>query len=158
MKVLVLGATGMMGHMAVRVLGQSHEVLGACRSYWSADAPLAKFLPEKSWIGGVDCFRWDSVVAAMDKSRPDVVFNCIGVVKQLDEAHNPIPCLEINAMFPNRLAALCSLAGCKLIHLSTDCVFSGQKGMYTEDDNPDPVDTASIRDAISRIRNEAHPA
>ena len=140
MKILVLGATGMMGHMAVRVLSENHDLVGACRSRWNANAHLARFLPEESWIGGVDCFRWDSIVAALENCRPDVVFKCIGVVKQLDEAKNPVPCIEINSLFPNRLSALCGLAGCKLVHMSTDCVFSGLKGMYTEDDNPDPVD------------------
>ena len=82
----------------------------------------------------------DSILAALAQIKPDAVFNCLGIVKQLDEAKNPLLSIETNSLFPHRLALACGLANAKLIHLSTDCVFSGRKGNYSETDIPDPVD------------------
>jgi dTDP-4-dehydrorhamnose reductase len=102
--------------------------------------PLASFLDREHWLEGVETARIDTVAAAISRSRPDVVFNCIGIVKQLAEAHDAILSLEVNALFPHRLATLCDVADARLVHLSTDCVFSGDRGSYLESDNPDPVD------------------
>ena len=90
--------------------------------------------------GGVDALDLDSVARAMDQTKPDAVVNCIGIVKQRDEAKAAIPSIRVNALFPHQLADLCQAQGARLIHLSTDCVFSGNRGHYTEDDLPDPVD------------------
>jgi dTDP-4-dehydrorhamnose reductase len=79
-------------------------------------------------------------VRAIAAVKPDVVVNCIGIVKQLDAAHDPVPSISVNALFPHRLAALVQAADARLLHVSTDCVFSGRGGGYTEADEPDPVD------------------
>ncbi|MCX7717160.1 MAG: SDR family oxidoreductase [Candidatus Sumerlaeaceae bacterium] len=140
MRILVLGAGGMMGHMACRVLAPRHEVYGTARQAYHSATPLARFLPADRWISGVDAFRFDTVLTALATVRPHAVINCIGVVKQLKEAKDPLVSIECNALLPHRLATACAAAGAKLVHLSTDCVFSGRRGMYTEDDIPDPVD------------------
>ena len=140
MRILVLGATGMMGHMACRVLAADHDVFGATRARPDPDAALARFLPTERWIGDVDVHRWDTVVAAMERVKPTVVLNCVGLVKQLAEAEDPIACIEVNALLPHRLALLAELMGAKFVHLSTDCVFSGRRGNYKDDDVPDPMD------------------
>jgi dTDP-4-dehydrorhamnose reductase len=88
----------------------------------------------------VDARQFETVVAALGQVRPDVVINCLGIIKQLKAAKDPIPSLEVNALFPHRLAELCAVGGARLLHFSTDCVFSGEKGAYTEEDRPDPVD------------------
>jgi dTDP-4-dehydrorhamnose reductase len=139
-RVLVLGAGGMLGHMLCRVLGERHDVLGTTRGSHLEGTPLERFLPTDRWVPGVDARQIDSVVAALAMVRPDAVVNCIGIVKQLAEAQDPIRCIECNALFPHRLAALCRAVGARMIHLSTDCVFSGRRGNYTERDIPDPVD------------------
>jgi dTDP-4-dehydrorhamnose reductase len=72
--------------------------------------------------------------------QPDVVINCIGVVKQQGAAKDPVTCLNINSLFPHRLGRLCQATRSRLIHVSTDCVFSGRKGNYTEQDFPDADD------------------
>lgn len=140
MRILILGASGMMGHMAARVLGERHDVYGTTRSIARRDAPLAHFLPGDHWIGGVDSARMDTIAAALAKVRPDAVLNCIGIVKQLAEAKDPLLSLEVNSVLPHRLSLLCQAAGARLVHMSTDCVFSGHKGAYSLDDVPDPVD------------------
>ncbi len=140
MRVLVLGADGMMGHMACRVLAAEHEVFGTTRRPVDPTDPLAQFLPRDRWAGGVEASRIETVEDALARLRPDAVFNCVGIVKQLAEANDAILSIECNALFPHRLASLCSAAGARLLHMSTDCVFSGSRGSYTEKDNPDPVD------------------
>lgn len=77
---------------------------------------------------------------ALELAGPAVVVNCIGIVKQIDAAKDPLPSIETNALFPHRLARLCEDAGARLIHVSTDCVFSGRTGDYSESDVPDPPD------------------
>lgn len=85
-------------------------------------------------LGGVNVFDFDTLVRAFAQVRPQIVVNCIGVIKQLPAAQDPLISLTVNALFPHRLAHLCQAAGIRLIHFSTDCVFSGRKGMYTEED------------------------
>jgi dTDP-4-dehydrorhamnose reductase len=91
-------------------------------------------------ILGVQAEQFDTVVRALASVRPDVVVNCLGVVKQRGEAKDPIVSLTVNSLFPHRLAALCAVAGARLIHISTDCVFAGRKGGYRESDEPDAAD------------------
>jgi dTDP-4-dehydrorhamnose reductase len=95
--------------------------------------------PERT-IAGVDAIDFDSVARAIADVKPDVVINCIGIIKQLKVAKDPIVSLSINSLYPHRLAILCRAAGARMIHISTDCVFSGRKGLYTEDDVSDAED------------------
>ncbi len=140
MKVLILGGQGMLGHKVFQVLSRHQETFATFRQ---ADGPWTQFpmYQDKSrTFSGVDTWQFDSVVQVLGQVRPSIVINCIGIIKQLKAAHDPVPSLEINALFPHRLARLCQVANARLIHISTDCVFSGQQGNYTEDDMPDPVD------------------
>ena len=89
---------------------------------------------------GVDVESLDSLVAAVGAAAPEVVVNCIGLVKQLPDASNPLHAVPINTLLPHRLAALCRAARARLVHVSTDCVFSGSRGHYAESDFPDAED------------------
>lgn len=91
-------------------------------------------------IAGVDVENHDSLVRAFVAVRPDVVVNCVGLVKQLADANDPLLAIPINTLLPHRLAALCQATAARLIHISTDCVFSGAKGNYFETDFPDAYD------------------
>ncbi len=130
----------MMGHMAARVFGERHEVFGTIRDDLPTDSALARFLPSDHWIRDVDADNLASVQRALEEAEPDAVLNCIGIIKQAPEATDAILSIESNALFPHKLAKLCSAVGARMVHLSTDCVFSGDKGMYTEGDTPDPLD------------------
>lgn len=139
-KVLVLGASGMLGNAVFRLFAESDgfEVLGTVRSDRSK-----RLLPEALWssvISGVDVESIDSLVRILGDTRPDVVINCIGLVKQLAEADDPLVAIPVNTLLPHRLARLCALSGARFIHISTDCVFSGSKGMYVEADAADAQD------------------
>jgi dTDP-4-dehydrorhamnose reductase len=91
-------------------------------------------------ICGVDVENADGLMRLFAIARPDVVINCIGLVKQRVEADTPLEAIPINSLFPHRLARLCDVAGARLIHISTDCVFSGTRGMYQEQDVSDAQD------------------
>ncbi|MEO7856644.1 MAG: SDR family oxidoreductase [Gemmatimonadaceae bacterium] len=139
-RVLVLGATGMLGHTVMRFLAEDTtlSVVGSARS-----ASSARLLPESlsnRIVTGVEVENVDSLNAIFAATRPDVVVNCVGLVKQLESAADPLVALPINAVFPHRLSRLCDVANARLIHVSTDCVFSGARGMYTESDPSDAND------------------
>jgi dTDP-4-dehydrorhamnose reductase len=91
-------------------------------------------------IRGVDVLVPDSVIQAVRRAQPEVVIDCVGVVKQADAAKDPITTIGINALFPHRLALLSQAVGARLVHISTDCVFSGREGPYTETSTPDALD------------------
>jgi len=85
-------------------------------------------------ITGVDVLDQDSLAKVLADTRPNVVINCVGLIKQLGNAKDPLVALPLNAMFPHRLARLCGLLGARVVHISTDCVFDGKKGSYLESD------------------------
>jgi dTDP-4-dehydrorhamnose reductase len=78
------------------------------------------------------------------------------LIKQLADAKNPLTALPINAMFPHRLASLCALVGARLIHISTECVFSGRKGMYVEGDVSDAEDLYGKSKFIGELNDSIH--
>jgi dTDP-4-dehydrorhamnose reductase len=139
MRILVLGASGMLGHKLVERLALRVDVWGTVRSP-VPPIGVSSALDASRILTDVSVERVDSLIRAFRIARPDVVLNCIGIVKQQAAAKEPRPSVEVNALFPHRLAELCDLAGSRLIHFSTDCVFSGRKGGYREDDLPDPED------------------
>jgi dTDP-4-dehydrorhamnose reductase len=95
---------------------------------------------DESVVGGVRAEDPESVVRAIEAAAPSVAINCIGVVKQSQVAADAVRLVRANSLFPHQLAAACRERGVRLIHVSTDCVFSGRRGGYTEDDLPDPTD------------------
>jgi dTDP-4-dehydrorhamnose reductase len=125
----------MLGHTLWR---ESRERIDARATVRRQDgAPLQD---ASAAIAGVRAEAPETVARAINEAAPDVVVNCIGVVKQIAAAAGPTEMVRLNSMFPHELAALCEARGVRLIHLSTDCVFSGRRGRYTEDDTPDPID------------------
>jgi dTDP-4-dehydrorhamnose reductase len=134
-----LGGAGMLGHklwqsftprfdthVTFRKSSEPYEARGLY------DMPRA--------LGGVTPEDFESIESALDTVQPKVVVNCIGIVKQDPGARDPVASITVNALFPHRLARACRNAGVRLIHLSTDCVFSGRKGNYAEIDSPDADD------------------
>lgn len=140
MKVLVLGASGMLGSAVVRLTNTwpGMEVWGTLRSA-SAKCYFDPSLHDRL-LTGVDADQPDTLTEAFAKARPDLVVNCIGLIKQLGNAEDPLSAIPLNAVLPHRLARLCELADARLVHVSTDCVFSGDKGGYVESDLPDATD------------------
>ena len=142
MRTLVLGGEGMLGHKVFEVLSRRFDTVA---TFLDPDGPWRDFpqyasLPASRLLGGVDALRFETVVRALEQARPNAVINCVGIIKQLKEASDPVLTITLNSLLPHRLAALCAARGARLVHMSTDCVFSGRKGGYTEDDLPDPDD------------------
>ncbi len=140
-KILILGASGMLGHNLFYYLSQNsgHEVLGTVRSAHELSAWLPPGLM-KNLRSAVDINNFESIVQVIADFKPDSVINCIGIIKQVPAAQDPLATLTINALLPHRLALLCQAAGARLIHVSTDCVFDGAKGKYLESDIADATD------------------
>ena len=139
MRVLVLGGSGMLGHQLCRVLSARMETWATFRDK-SARYKKHNFVAQERTLGGVNVEDMPSVQRALETVKPDVVVNCIGIVKQRDEARQAIPSIQVNALFPHQLADLCHEYNARLVQISTDCVFSGLRGRCTEADVPDPVD------------------
>lgn len=134
MKVLILGASGMLGSAMFKTLSknESLQVVASLR-----DHRKSSFFDDSlraNLIAGIDILDQDSLVQLLTNTRPDVVINCVGLIKQLGNAKDPLVALPLNAMFPHRLARLCALLGARVVHISTDCVFDGKKGNYLESD------------------------
>lgn len=147
--VLVLGATGMLGHVVVDHLGSAgFDVHASIRT-----RALADRLNPAARLHDFDATR-DSVAELIDAVRPQTVVNCIGLVKQLEAASKPLPAIRLNALFPHETAAACEAAGARLIHISTDCVFSGLLPIgraYTEKDESDAHDLYGLTKRLGEV-------
>lgn len=140
MKILILGATGMLGNTMFRLLSQdaANQVYGTLRS-----ASSVRFFPSDQTsrlMPGIEVENHDAVVRVFAQVRPHVVINCVGLVKQLAQSKDPLQAVPINTLLPHRLLALCMASGSRLVHISTDCVFSGTQGGYKEEDFADADD------------------
>ncbi|MBY4731311.1 dTDP-4-dehydrorhamnose reductase family protein [Cupriavidus pauculus] len=140
-RVMVLGVSGMLGNAVFRYLaGRPAEfyAVGTARSA----AVRRFFAPElhENILASVDVENVDSLLSAFAVVRPQVVINCIGLIKQLAQANDPLAALPINGELPHRLARICAVADARLVHVSTDCVYSGAKGFYREEDASDAKD------------------
>ena len=142
-RVLVLGGTGMLGHKVIQTL--SNRGMRVAATVRKACAPNLPGAPETlgradEVIANIDVLSDDGLARSFELAKPDVVINAVGIVKQLDAAKEPIPSILTNSLLPHRIAALCARSGIRLIHISTDCVFSGRKGPYRESDPADAED------------------
>ncbi len=155
-RVAVIGASGMLGHVASRDLARDHAVVAALRRAPEPGSKLAEALAGAEVVSGLDVRAPGAVAALIARVRPDVVLNCVGLIKQRPEAADTALAIELNALFPHRLAAACDAHGAKLIQVSTDCVFSGRRGLYTEDDQPDPVDGYGLSKWLGEVRAAPH--
>lgn len=137
MRILILGGNGMLGHRAALLLSERHDITCTLRR---PDAVAAGIAPRARFVTGVSADDTQGIADLMSEVRPEAVLNCIGIVKQRDASHDALPSIAVNALFPHQVARLCAAAGARFVHVSTDCVFSGDKGGYVEDDFADADD------------------
>jgi dTDP-4-dehydrorhamnose reductase len=140
MKVLILGASGMLGNALFKYLSKEPDIeaYGTVRhldalDYFQLDA-------KSRLMTGIHAEDFHSVEKVVASVKPAVVINCIGLVKQLSAGNDPQRAMPINAEFPHQLSHLCKTAASRFLHISTDCVFSGSKGNYSESDIADATD------------------
>lgn len=148
MKVLVLGASGMLGHMLFSELfRRGYDVYGTLRK---------DIQYRDDWKGrlltGVDAFDFESVISSIDIVKPNAIINAIGLIRHLPEGKKHLPCIKINAELPHLLLKLCLERNIRLVHYSTDCVFDGQAGRpYTEIDRPTATDVYGLTKFIGEV-------
>ena len=154
MRILILGVTGMLGHTLFKILNQStvHEIQGTYRSI-NSNIPLW-YKNNKNLTAGVNVLDIDLIKNLMNNYKPNVVINCVGLIKQLDAIDDPLVAIPINSLFPHQLYNICEDLNARLIHISTDCVFSGRVGGYRESDNPDPSDLYGKSKLLGEINNK----
>lgn len=155
-KILVLGVSGMLGSAVFKVLSEnsSFYVVGSNRSNESL-----RFFSKSEQdriLSGFDVLNNDDLMELFLKVKPDLVINCVGIIKQQRSAKEPLVVLPINSLLPHRLTNLCKLIGSRLILVSTDCVFNGKKGNYTENDIPDAEDLYGKSKEIGEVLHEEH--
>jgi len=138
-KVLVLGGDGMLGHELFLELRQRHETKVTLRQPLATYAG-ARLFDSANAFAGIEARTGNDVERVLEAYRPQAVVNAIGIVKQRPDSEDAIPSIEVNSILPHRIAVACGAIGARLVHLSTDCVFSGARGGYTETDVPDASD------------------
>lgn len=140
-RILILGGDGMLGHQLWKEFSElaQFETRVTLRSDFSRYESYQIFNQSRSYPS-LDVRSLDRLLEVFTDFRPDVVINAVGIIKQRAISKDAIVSLEINSLLPHRLALLCDAFQARLIHPSTDCVFSGRRGMYTELDEPDALD------------------
>ncbi len=142
-RIVVLGVAGMLGHKMFQRLRAEFpgSVLGIMREQAVAP-PLNRvdLLQGSDVVSGVDVLDFLRLRELLEDLRPRYIVNCVGIIKQRPEVHDAVPTIAINALLPHQLAAVSGSWGGRLIHFSTDCVFSGSRGRYTESDFSDARD------------------
>lgn len=139
MRILILGGDGMLGHQLVRRLSVGHMVHSTLRGPESLYEKFGLFTRDNASFG-VDVTVVERLVEVVSDFQPDIIVNSVGIVKQRSAAKQAIVSLEINALLPHRCALLARAIGARFVHISTDCVFEGVRGNYTEGDLPDAQD------------------
>lgn len=152
MRVMVVGATGTLGHRLCLEWAERFECWGTVRG--SVDEQVAELLAPTRLIAGVTADEPSTLRAAIEQARPEVVVNCVGAVKQAEAGQQPIPAIRVNSLFPHELAAACREASARMVHVSTDCVFSGDRGGYTEQDVPDATDIYGRSKLLGEVSGE----
>jgi dTDP-4-dehydrorhamnose reductase len=139
MKVLVLGGSGMLGHKLVQRWRDQFDVWSTVRGPFSRYERYG-ILEKTRTVDNLDVQDSQSLAKAIERVSPEIVVNAVGVVKQVPTAKDAVTTIEINSVLPHRLAEICQRIGARLITISTDCVFDGVRGNYSEEDFPNATD------------------
>lgn len=157
MKILILGAGGMLGSAIFRILPEyGHEVYGTLRHIKQSDFILKSFRNSQNLIYNLDVLNKDSLNQVITQIKPHVIINCIGIIKQLNISDDPLYVLPINSLFPHKLSQLCLKFNARLIHISSDCVFDGKSGNYLETDKPNADDLYGKSKELGEIKDKSH--
>jgi len=139
-KILIFGVKGMLGHTLFKLINNSYPQLELFGTVRDSDVTCFAENERKNIITNIDVLNKESLSETFKMISPSIVINCVGIIKQLKESKNPVLSIETNSLLPHRLLRICEKVNAKLICISTDCVFDGLKGNYTEEDNPAPTD------------------
>ncbi len=156
-RVLILGGTGMLGHVLFLHFSSisNFDVYATARSFKNLDNWFPQKLVEKI-RPIVDADNFDTIIRAFAAIQPEIVINCIGLIKQLPVSRDPLSSITINSSLPHRISMLCRAAHARLIHISTDCVFDGKKGNYAETDAVNPDDLYGRSKLLGEVAYPPH--
>ena len=157
MKVLIFGATGMLGHALFNYLGQNNsdlDTFGTIRDendlYFFTKDQSKKIISTKFNV------EYEDISNIVDEVKPELIINCIGIIKQDNKSKSLIDSISINSLFPHILSKVCDDKKIRLIHFSTDCVFLGVKGNYSEKDIPDCKDVYGLTKLLGEVDSPNH--
>ncbi len=139
MRILVIGGSGMLGHKLVQAWRNRFDVWTTLKGRFEEYENLGIFVKEKTF-DKADVENFETIEKIIEKTAPDVIFNAVGIIKQLPSSKDVVKTLLINSIFPHRLAEISEKSGIRLINISTDCVFDGKKGNYNEEDVSNATD------------------
>ena len=149
--ILVLGAAGMLGHMLVRTMSDSHRVIGTTSHAFGHSGKLTEILPRDRCVDLLDVRDFVKVEHTIRDWQPDVVVNCVGLIKHKMDDDRVLDAVLINSAFPHQLARLCNELKTRLIHFSTDCVFAGTPGVKRLTDIPDATDVYGTTKRLGEV-------
>lgn len=151
MRILILGASGMIGHRMWATLSHNYEAIGVIRRTELGELSLIPGISSKNSILGIEALDLSRLLKVVQDTKPDVVLNCIGIVKQLKDSSDHIKSLTINSLFPHQLAKICADNNARMIQFSSDCVFDGLKGNYIENDISNALDLYGKSKALGEV-------
>lgn len=151
MRLIILGGTGMLGHTLWERLSRRFPDTYTTIRKGIGDYEDDRLFESDRVVDHIDVMDLRMLEGALRVIRPDVILNCIGITKRREEPQNPIPSIILNAMLPHKLANLAADVNAKLIHFSTDCVFDGRKGRYSDDAPTNATDLYGRTKALGEI-------
>lgn len=154
-RILILGGSGMLGHQLYKSLKKNYDVKVTLRGNYDSVKKYEIF-QEKDVRAFVDALDFDSIIRALASYKPDIIINCIGLIKQLPLSTDPLSAITINSLLPHRISLICAASKIRMIHISTDCVFSGKKGNYSEDDLSDAEDLYGRSKYLGEVSYKPH--
>ena len=150
MRILILGGTGMLGHKLWQRLSERFVDTYTTIRRTRADCERFRIYDNPRVLENVDVSDPAQLIRALEASTPDVILNCIAVTKRRESA-SPAPAILLNAWLPHRIAQWAADHNARLITVSTDCVFDGTKGDYTEKHAPDASDVYGRTKALGEV-------
>lgn len=152
MKIVILGASGLIGHKLFQTLIRSgHDTYGLIHGKKATFSNI-EILQGNTIIESVDILEFDKLQGILHALQPEVVLNCVGITKRKEEVNDPIHALRVNSLFPHQLASLAKEMNIRVIHFSTDCVFNGEVGNYSEGSHTTGEDAYGKTKALGEIR------
>jgi dTDP-4-dehydrorhamnose reductase len=155
MRILILGGQGMLGHRLWISLQRDHDVWVTVRQS-ASPFPVSSVFPVERVLTDINALNDDQLIGAIVRVKPDILINCAGIIKQKESAKSNINVISVNALLPHRLSLFCQAANVRMIHMSTDCVFSGHKGCYNEDDQADAYDLYGSSKRLGEVTQMPH--
>ena len=153
MRVLILGSAGMLGHKLYQVLAPDFNIVGTIQGQYR-DIGKYDIFREDQIVPGINALEIKRVESVIDKTKPQVIINCIGIIKQLEQSNDRLLSIWVNALLPHQLQQICKERGTRMIHISTDCVFSGERGNYSEDALSDANDIYGKTKYLGEVNGE----